>query len=87
MEFSLLRKISVYTTGVSFFITTIISSIFLCISGYMKYIKKEDKLESDKKIDVLEKFYIKSYFLTLFFFILAIIFWWEFLVYQVTLVF
>jgi len=79
MEFRLLQKISVYTTGFSFFVTVIFNAIFLSISGYMKYIKKDIEQQKNEK---LEKFYIKFYFLTLLLFILSVVLWWEFLVYQ-----
>jgi len=81
MEFSLLRKISAYSASISLFLTTILNFIFLIISGYLKYIKKNKELLESRKIKNLEKVSFKSQLVAVFLIILFIVVWWESLSY------
>ncbi|MFA4975092.1 MAG: hypothetical protein WC839_00130 [Candidatus Paceibacterota bacterium] len=84
MEFNLLRKISAYTVGIFIFIKIFFDSYFWSIWIYFKYIQKDYKKLQDRKIKKLENISNKSHIFAFILFILAIILWWEVLVYYAT---
>jgi len=84
MELSILRKISAYLVGIFIFVKIFFDSYFWSVWIYFKYIQKDYKKLQDRKIKKLENISNKSHIFVFILFILAIILWWKFLVYQAT---